>query len=142
MKTFVILSASFALASIVFFPMAMAVPPMPNDVQMVEPDPSLPKELAGFCGKWEGSAGTQSFFLIIEKIDEEKATGHIWRSIDPVGWRRFEANVAKEQGKFTLYTYTRVPGTEDRVRVDFALKGEYLDTSTLRGAGPRYKRVP
>jgi hypothetical protein len=95
---------------------------MPNDVQMVQPDPSLPKELASFWGKWEGSVGTQSFFLIIEKIDGERATGYIWRSIDSVDWRRFEAKVAKEQGKFTLYTYTRVPGTEDRVRVDFTLK--------------------
>ncbi len=142
MKTFVLLAVTIVLVSILFCSMAIAAPPMPKDVQMVEPDPSLPKELVGFWGKWEGSAGTQSFSLIIEKIGKEKATGYIWRSIDPVGWRRFEANVAKEQGKFTLYTYTRVPGTEDRVRVDFALKGEYLDTSTLRGAGPRYKRVP
>jgi hypothetical protein len=120
----------------------MAAPPLPDDVQIVQPDPSLPKEIADFWGKWEGSVGTQSFFLIIEKIDGERATGYIWRSIDSVDWRRFEAKVAKEQGKFTLYTYTRVPGTEDRVRVDFTLKGDYLDVSTLRGAGPRYKRVP
>ena len=54
MKTFVVLAVSIVLVSILFCPMAMAAPPMPNDVQMVEPDPSLPKELAAFCGKWEG----------------------------------------------------------------------------------------
>jgi len=120
--------------------MAMAVPPMPNDVQMVQPDPSLPKELAGFWGKWEGSVGTQSFFLIIEKIDGERATGYIWRSITG-NWGRFEAKVAKERGKYKLWTKFRVPGTEDRDTMEYTLKESYLDSS-FRGGVVRYIRVP
>jgi hypothetical protein len=140
MRTFVVLAVSIVSVSILFCPMAMAAPTMPNDVQMVEPDPSLPKELAGFWGKWEGRSGTLTFFLIIEKIDEEKATGYIWRSVTG-NWGRFEAKVAKERGKYKLWTKFRVPGTEDRDTMEYTLKGEYLDASS-RGGGVRYTRVP
>ena len=81
---------------------------MPNDVQIVQPDPSLPKELAAFWGKWEGSGydsgvGSQiQFFLIVEKIAEEKASVIPWHSV--AGWGpRFEANVIKEHGKYKLW---------------------------------------
>jgi hypothetical protein len=59
--------------------MVMAAPSVPADVQIVQPDPSLPKELSAFWGKWEGtysSTGT-GFLLIVEKIDEEKASLYI-----------------------------------------------------------------
>jgi len=105
MKTFVVLAVSIVLVSMLFCPMATAAPPMPNDVQMVEPDPSLPKELADFWGKWEGRDPIQQFFLIIEKIDEEKATFYRWRSgtsLMPAGWNRFQAKVSKESGKYKL----------------------------------------
>jgi len=109
MKTFVVSAASIVLASILFCPMVMAAPlSMPSDLQMVQPDPSLPKELAAFWGKWEGSGydsgvGSQiQFFLIVEKIAEEKAIVIPWHSV--AGWGpRFEANVIKEDGKYKLW---------------------------------------
>ena len=84
-----------------------AAPSMPKDVQMVQPDPSLPKELAAFAGKWEGSGhdsglNTQiQLFVIVEKIAEEKAGLYVWHSVH--GWNRREANVTKESGKYKLW---------------------------------------
>jgi hypothetical protein len=80
MKTFVVLAVSIVLLSILFCPMVMAAPSIPNDVQIIQPDPSLPKELSAFLGKWEGSNSMTSvnYFLIVEKIDEEKASLYMW----------------------------------------------------------------
>ena len=108
MKTFIVLTVSIVLMSILFCPMVIAAPPMPNDVQIVQPDPSLPKELAAFWGKWEGSGfdsgqGRQiQLFLIMEKITEEKASLYIWHSVH--GWSaRREAIITKEGGKYKLW---------------------------------------
>ena len=108
MKTFIVLTVSIVWMSILFCPMVIAAPPMPNDVQIVQPDPSLPKELAAFWGKWEGSGfdsgqGRQiQFFLIIEKITEEKASLYIWHSVH--GWSaRREAIITKEGGKYKVW---------------------------------------
>ena len=79
MKTFVVLAVSIVLVSILFCPMVMAAPSMPADLQMVQPDPSLPKELSAFLGKWEGT-GRMQYFLIVEKIDEEKASLYVLAS--------------------------------------------------------------
>ncbi len=82
MKTFVVLAVSIVLVSILFCPMVMAAPSMPSDLQIVQPDPSLPKELSAFFGKWEGFSSLTSInlFLIVEKIDDEKASLYIWAS--------------------------------------------------------------
>ena len=82
MRTFVVLAVSIVSVSILFCPMVMAAPSMPADLQIVQPDPSLPKELSAFFGKWEGFSSLTSInlFLIVEKIDEEKASLYIWAS--------------------------------------------------------------
>jgi hypothetical protein len=153
MKTFVVLAVSIVLVSILFCPLAMAAPSMPNDVQMVQPDPSLRKEIAGFWGKWEGRDQTMEYFIIVEKIDEEKASLYIWRSgykyeqmqmQIPEGWERIEATVSKEYGKYELYF--RDVGVQESVKiysgfVYLALKGEYLDVTTPGGHG-QFSRVP
>ncbi|MBE0626923.1 MAG: hypothetical protein IH606_19145 [Burkholderiales bacterium] len=98
----VALSLSLATAPI---PATAAPPSMPGDVQMVQPDPSLPKELAAFSGKWEGSGldtakGQIQFFLIVEEITKEMATLRVWHSVH--GWSQREAEVANESGKYKL----------------------------------------
>ena len=82
MKTFVASAVSMVLVSILFCPMVMTAPSMPDDVQIVQPDPSMPKELSAFWGKWEGSNSMTgiNYFLIVEKIDEEKVTLYMWAS--------------------------------------------------------------
>lgn len=83
-----------------------APPSMPGDVQLIQPDPSLPKALRAFSGKWEGSGHhvMPSFpielFIIVEKLTDEKATLYVWYS--PMGWNRREASVINESGKYKL----------------------------------------
>ena len=76
---------------------------MPNDVQMVEPDPSLPKELMGFWGKWEGSVRDDDVFSNSRENRRGKGKFIFWRSVTG-DWGRFPAKVAKEGGKFKLYS--------------------------------------
>jgi hypothetical protein len=140
MKTFVVLAVSFVLVSILYCPMVMAAPPMPDDLQIVQPDPSLPKELSAFFGKWEGLDPTFQWFLIVEKIDEGKASLYWWGS-GPAGdrgnvqgWTRREGNVIKERGKYKLWYL----GTFGKTEV--TLKGEYLESSSRAGT-LRLRRV-
>jgi hypothetical protein len=135
MKTFVVLVASIVLVSIFFSPMVMSAPSMPADLQIVQPDPSLPKELSAFFGKWQSTARPENFFVIVEKIDEEKASLYVWwvpidRSGE--GWERHEAQVIKERGKYKLWYPGRGGNNE------YTLKGEYLESSILG----RLRRVP
>jgi hypothetical protein len=105
-KPSAVLAPSIVLASILFCHMAMAGPPLPKDIQMVEPDPFLPKEIAGFWGKWEGFDRYMKHFVIIEKIDRGKASIYRWKSgysSVPAGWDREEAKVIKEYGKYKLW---------------------------------------
>ena len=125
MRTFVVSAVSIVLVSILFCPLAMAEPPMPADLQMVQPDPSLPKELSAFFGKWGGTSASPYFFLIVEKIDEEKASLYVWRSGrwpegTLLGWERIEAKVLKDRGKYKLWYQSRLGSAQ------YTLKGEYL----------------
>ena len=99
--------AVFVLVSILSCSMAIAFPTMPADLQIVQPDPSLPKELSAFFGNWEWISNPAEFFIIVEKIDEEKASLYIWRSGSwpqgtPMGWERIEAKVIKDRAKYKL----------------------------------------
>jgi hypothetical protein len=135
MKTFIVLALSIVSVSILFSTMAMAAPPMPDDLQMVQPDPSLPKELSAFFGKWQGISGKEEFFVVVEKIDKEKASLYIWRTGNPrmgsPGWRRAKAEVIEDRGKYKL----RFVGRE--ATNEFTLTGERLDWSAL----PRFSIV-
>ena len=130
MKTFVLSAVSIVLVGILFCPMAMSAPSMPADLQIVQPDPSLPKELSAFFGKWEG-AGRGQYFLIVEKIDAEKASIYIWQLVYEVGysWTRYEAQVMKERGKYKLW-YSARSGN-----VELTLKGEDLNYSSSGSFG-------
>ena len=135
MKTIVVLAVGIVLVSILFCPMVMAAPSMPADLQIVQPDPSLPKELSAFFGKWEGT-GAYQYFLIVEKIDDEKASIYVWQVIAEIGysWTRYEAQVIKEGGKYQLF-YSSRSGP-----IQLTLKGEYLNYSGP-SASIKLKRV-
>ena len=141
MKTFVVLAVTTALVSIFFCPMVMSDPSMPDDLQIVQPDPSLPKELSAFFSKWDGTSGAMKLFVIVEKIDEEKASLYIWRDgFNPLevilGWARYEAKVIKEYGKYKLW-YIGPKGS-----VVLTVKGNYLDYSSRPNTNIRLIRVP
>jgi len=138
MKTIVVLAVSIVLVSILFCPMVTAAPTMPADLQMVQPDPSLPKELSAFFGKWQSIPYPESFFVIVEKIDEEKASLYVWfigLEGTPPFWARREAQVIKERGKYKLWSHGRFGNTE------YTLKGEYLISSSPLGSS-QLRRVP
>ena len=138
MKTFVLSAMSIVLVGIFFCPIVMSAPSMPTDLQIVQPDPSLPKELAAFWGKWQSIPYPENFFVIVEKIDEEKASLYVWapglEGTAP-SWGRREAKVIKERGKYKLWF--RGPFGN----VEVILKGEYLVTVSS-AVGSQLKRVP
>ena len=136
MKTFVVLAISIVLVSVLSCPIVMTVPSMPADLQMVQPDPSLPKDLSAFWGKWNLASGMYKEFVIVEKIDEEKASLYVWRDeVYWVGWKRVEAKVIKRRGKYKLWY--QAPFGE----VVNTLKGEYLVSSSPQGSS-KFRRVP
>jgi hypothetical protein len=79
--------------------------------------------------------------LIVEKIDEEKASLYLWRTSTDLswlaapGWRRYEAIVSKWRGKYKLQF------TDNWNKYDLTLKGEYLDIDSSLTSS-RLKRVP
>ena len=119
--------------------MVMAGPAMPGDVQIVQPDPSLPKELSAFFGKWQGADSLVEHFIIVEKIDLEKASLYCWNSEYhgvSGGWERYEANVIKERGKYKIW-YSGRWGIHE-----LTLRGEYLDLQTgSQTIRPRLRRI-
>jgi len=125
-KILIVFAVSIVLVSILFCPMVMAAPLMPEDVQIVQPDPSLAKELSAFFGKWEG-ASRLGFYIIVEKIDEKKASLYVWRSICGESmapcWTRYEAQVIKEGRRYKLQFRSRFGN------VELTLKGENLKYS-------------
>ena len=133
MNTIVVLAISILLVSVLSCPIVMTVPSMPADLQMVQPDPSLPKEVSAFWGKWNLASGMYKVFVIVEKIDEEKACLYVWREEE--GWKRVEAKVIKRHGKYKLWY--QAPFGE----VVNTLKGEYLVSSSPRG-NSLFRRVP
>jgi len=139
MKTIVVSAVSIVLVSILFCPMAMSAPSMPDDLQVVQPDPSLPKELSAFFGKWEGNDSYAEYIYVVEKIDNEKAKLYFYRSRPlesaGAGWFRYEGNVIKEGKKYKLL-YRGVTGP-----IELTLKGE----NSLNVSSPvwslRFRRV-
>jgi hypothetical protein len=91
---------------------AWAVPDLPNDVQIVEPDPSLPKELTDFLGKWSGmkiiparppsrANFKYELFIIVEKVDKERAVLYFWSNQTPK-WTRINADVLEDGNKYSI----------------------------------------
>jgi hypothetical protein len=130
MKSLFVLPVSVLLAvSMLVCPMAMSAPPsMPDDVQLVQPDPTLPKELAAFWGQWESSFSDSDKFkeiqmtVVVEKVTEEKAILRSWRA--EYGWSpKREAIVTKENGKYKLWF--EATGS-NYGKIEITLEGELL----------------
>jgi hypothetical protein len=141
MKRFVILAVSIVLVSALFGPMAMAFPTVPDDLQVVQPSPSLSKQLSAFLGKWDGPSGIIQICLIVEKIDDEKASLYIWRSgnTDSLNfpyWERREAKVIKDRGRYKIWYYGPFGS------VYFTREGEYLVMLNPLFWTGNFRRVP
>ena len=141
MKTVVVLAVGVVLVSILFCPMVIAQPAIPNDIQIVQPDPSLPKGLSAFLGKWEGTDSNRVDHLyIIENINEEKARAYFWWSCcpGPDTWQKYEFTVIKEgPDKYTLVLHIApTPRLEPCGEMKLLLKG-----SDLINTCPGYTRL-
>jgi hypothetical protein len=101
---------------------AKAMPPLPTDLQMVEPDSSISAELRDLWGKWEGlyNFGGLIFpvYYIIEKIDAQQASLYIYSR----SWDKYVASVTVERGKYKIWWHTRQSGTLKA----FVNKGEMI----------------
>jgi hypothetical protein len=79
--------------------------PLPFDINIVTPDPNLPKEIQALSGKWAGTwqhlSGSLDAMLIVEKVDQQTAQV-IYASDDNAAWgvtkswRREKASVSYE----------------------------------------------
>jgi predicted dehydrogenase len=91
--------------------------PLPSDISIISPDPSLPEEVRALSGKWVGqwNAGKQwgwDCAIYVEKVDKDSAqVVHSWGDYTTragschcaADWRRIqEATVTYSEGKATL----------------------------------------
>jgi len=110
--------------------------PLPEDVQIVPPDPNLPPEIKAFSGKWSGSSEWQNrrnndgvdVILIVEKIINEQQAMVVIASGDGRGWKigrgweRSTANFLKTEEGISLMVDSRVSSQKIKYRV----KGDQL----------------
>lgn len=150
MKKMAVLLTMMAVFSFLFCNIVVAFPPLPDDLNIVQPDPSLPKELAAFSGKWQGHwynprySGGFDAILIVEKIEPEKAIViYCWG--DSAEWRirkghtgRLNATLSKVNGKYVLSWDCPQIGT----KYEFSLRGKKLEGySTKSGNMILMKRI-
>ena len=115
--------------------------PLPEDITIVPPSPDLPKEIAAFSGKWQGTwiiargrseKIPRNAVLIVEKIDEQEAKiiyafGPYSGAKELKGWyKRFKAKVTP--GATTKIEFI----TKDKSEFSFEMKKD------LNGLGAYY----
>lgn len=89
--------------------------PLPPDVNILSPDPSLPEEVKALSGKWAGRWNSQwgwDCIIYVEKVDRDSAqvvhawgeyTTHAGNCHCAPDWRRIQhASVEYSDGKTTL----------------------------------------
>jgi hypothetical protein len=119
--------------------------PLPEDVQIVPPDPNLPPEIKAFSGKWSGSWGWQDRrnfggvdgIFIVEKIINEQQAMVVSASdygrggwTIRRGWERSKANFLKiDEGTFLI-----VDSMVSSQKIKYRVKGDQL-TGISEAAG-------
>jgi hypothetical protein len=79
---------------------------------MVQPDPSLPKELSAFFGKWESA----EWFVIVAEVDNKHATLYSWSKDEARNfpyerkWWQDIAKVNKVKDTYKLSFHAGAPG--------------------------------
>lgn len=115
--------------------------PLPVDVRVVPPSPSVPQELAGFSGTWKGAwGGVQNHLLAVEQISIKGASvvyawgatpklGRTWAGYERAQgvWREGALHVVLRDG--AQVTYRMQP---DGTLLGRYRKGKVESTATLR----------
>ena len=119
MKKKVLFLVMFLIFMLLTPSVLLALPPIPRDARITEPDPSLPKELTTFLGKWEATGRRAgSMAIIVEKLNEEKANLYIYENSR---WNRREANVSKEREKYKIWFQGKMGINEMSLKEDGSL---------------------
>jgi hypothetical protein len=106
--------------------------PLPENVQIVPPDPNLPPEIKAFSGKWSGRWGWQDrrnndgvdAVLIVEKIISEQQAMVVVANGNGIGWKtlrsweRSTANFSKTEEGISLM----VDSTTSSRKIKFGTK--------------------
>jgi hypothetical protein len=132
-----------------------AIPPIPEkfkNIQIVKPDPSVPKEVADFSGEWEGAwkyvgpaqwgsfgQETRCARLIVYEVSADKikilygwGESPFWGG--KAGWRLFESDIRDENEK---KRFSFIGGS----RMGFYLEDGILKGSSGGGSETEMKRV-
>ncbi len=103
--------------------------PLPSDVRVVTPPPTIPKELAAFSGRWSGVwDAILDHILVVEEINPPHAdviyawgTSALW-FIDRPGWSRVKGEFVESALKLSL---PRPATVIYRMRADGKLDATY-----------------
>jgi hypothetical protein len=95
--------------------------PLPSDINIIPPEPTLPEELRALSGRWEGKwvwtvPGRQEIILIVERIDPQAEEAEviysegyfsysIWSGfiVEAPRWVRLKYKVVRNENGVTLY---------------------------------------
>ena len=127
--------------------------PIPPDVKIISPDPSLPNEVKALTGKWRGEWGSGSRWetaLYVEELEKDSArVVHAWGDFRCVnrsgchcspGWAEKKANIQLSSGKATLvfnvdngrFTFTLNDSKPDEMEGMFRNSSQRLITTMKR----------
>lgn len=119
-------SSVFELAPIKFKPLMKSKPasaneiPLPDNITIVPPAADLPKTIAAFSGRWEGSWElTPDFKLIVSNINESKA--EIIYAFNAAPRWRLEADCQKLTADVLNGSAPTITWGNERVRFEFTL---------------------
>ena len=112
--------------------------PLPSDINIVPPNPSLPKEVAALSGKWEGSwTRGRSMILVVEKIISENEMQFVyawgdWGANNPGGFERMSRkfSVKNNLPQFGWEYNTITKGAKNHVTFEFEME---KDLKTIKG---------
>jgi hypothetical protein len=124
--------------------------PLPDDIKVIQPASSLPKEIAAFSGAWKGvwDFGLE-LILIVEEIDNKKAKVIYAHGKTPEGdpgsYRNFIADVRPGSKPKIIFFLTKE--VDYNLRVTFQIQKD-LETikglaegSGRRSTRPKYNRI-
>jgi len=110
--------------------------PLPDDLKVIPPNPSLPENIKALSGKWAGEwiwrGGSLQTILVVEEIlSETKATIVYAAANGP--WNRFECEIWTKGKKTGIF----FKGPDSGRKFEFTLKDNGSLTGAAAFSGPR-----
>ena len=137
-------------------PLIPFLPDKYKSIKMIQPDPAVPKEIAGFLGEWEGvwvsrppggglPRETRRAKLIVYQVSKDKVYLLSGVSTNPFtkvpgGWREVEADVTERGGKKRFSWMGLYGFSQEEAKNEFFLEDGVLH-GTVGRASIEMKRV-